>query len=680
MATVNVTPATFTGGTTIQSLVTANAAGTIFQFAPGLYRRIGTVTTPKNTIQFIGDPGGGTVISGSDVIDGWSLSALGGSTTQGTWTSNFTFTRVTPQSSNQGGASLAQFGEEVFFDGVRLTPTLTNPPPVGSWFWSSGKIVISQNPVGHLVEIAQSINFFVGGNGLSGEVMQDLTIQHFACPSLASPYGAVVAGPSATYRRNTFRDNHSVGLVMFSASTTVVNNVFMGNGCEGYAGSGCNGYNFSNNVVIGNGVADFTLLNEGGAGKITQATGGTFQNNLIMQNAAQGAWWDVTNLTQTISNNLVVENYSPGIFYEISTTGTITWNACIRNGIAIGTSPNPYYSAGVILSNSSSSTISNNFIEAAPHGGAGIALSYDASRVGSGTTNNNTVSSNTIVFNDTTAATAMVQYNGTGGPAGYTETFSSNTYISPNTTDAHFGNWTTNTQQNFTTFKAAGFDTSGSVITAATWPATNVIYTPFTNASVWSSGELVNTKNGPCALFGGVAGQTFDPGAFPWPAHIWLNGGTNTLIVRAGQSGMVVHDWVTSGGVNNIVLVGYTFANVAAALAAFVASGSNVVLTLTDSTTVTFIGATTAAFTGKVSLSLAYSTALAAPVPAGISFQRSQGNGPPPAGTWGLGDRIYNTTPTVLGSAGSQYTIDHWTCVVAGTPGTWVPSISLTGT
>ena len=51
----------------------------------------------------------------------------------------------------------------------------------------------------------------------------------------------------------------------------------------------------------------------------------------------------------------------------------------------------------------------------------------------------------------------------------------------------------------------------------------------------------------------------------------------------------------------------------------------------------------------------------------------------PTTGTWNQGDRILNKTPTELGTVGSKYTVDGWTCVASGTPGTWVQRRCLTG-
>lgn len=51
----------------------------------------------------------------------------------------------------------------------------------------------------------------------------------------------------------------------------------------------------------------------------------------------------------------------------------------------------------------------------------------------------------------------------------------------------------------------------------------------------------------------------------------------------------------------------------------------------------------------------------------------------PSSGSFYQGDFIKNSAPTELGSAGSKYVIEGWTCVVTGSPGTWVQKRFLTG-
>jgi len=51
----------------------------------------------------------------------------------------------------------------------------------------------------------------------------------------------------------------------------------------------------------------------------------------------------------------------------------------------------------------------------------------------------------------------------------------------------------------------------------------------------------------------------------------------------------------------------------------------------------------------------------------------------PTSGDWMKGDAVRNSAPSELGTAGSKYVIEGWTCVVSGTPGTWVQRRFLTG-
>jgi hypothetical protein len=59
-------------------------------------------------------------------------------------------------------------------------------------------------------------------------------------------------------------------------------------------------------------------------------------------------------------------------------------------------------------------------------------------------------------------------------------------------------------------------------------------------------------------------------------------------------------------------------------------------------------------------------------------------NALPTTSTWQIGDVAYNNSPTVLGSAGSQYVIPSWTRLTNGTGNTlntdWVQNRTLTGT
>ena len=56
------------------------------------------------------------------------------------------------------------------------------------------------------------------------------------------------------------------------------------------------------------------------------------------------------------------------------------------------------------------------------------------------------------------------------------------------------------------------------------------------------------------------------------------------------------------------------------------------------------------------------------------------GTAPPSTGYYTQRTIVFNTNPTVQGSAGSQYVVVGWICVASGTPGTWATMRTLTGT
>jgi hypothetical protein len=59
-------------GANIQSYIGSNPAGTTFQLSAGIYRMQSFL--PQSGDQFIGDPSGGTILSGAAVLSNWTQS------------------------------------------------------------------------------------------------------------------------------------------------------------------------------------------------------------------------------------------------------------------------------------------------------------------------------------------------------------------------------------------------------------------------------------------------------------------------------------------------------------------------------------------------------------------------------------------------------------------------------
>lgn len=60
-------------------------------------------------------------------------------------------------------------------------------------------------------------------------------------------------------------------------------------------------------------------------------------------------------------------------------------------------------------------------------------------------------------------------------------------------------------------------------------------------------------------------------------------------------------------------------------------------------------------------------------------YWETNGTAAPTAGTWAVGDKCRNDSPSELGTAGSKYIITGWVVVTSGTPGTWKEMRVLTG-
>jgi hypothetical protein len=62
-----------------------------------------------------------------------------------------------------------------------------------------------------------------------------------------------------------------------------------------------------------------------------------------------------------------------------------------------------------------------------------------------------------------------------------------------------------------------------------------------------------------------------------------------------------------------------------------------------------------------------------------VQAATNAGTAAPTAGTFNQGDFVRNSAPAEIGAPGGKYIVTGWTCVAAGTPGTWLEARALTG-
>jgi hypothetical protein len=198
---------------------------------------------------------------------------------------------------------------------------------------------------------------------------------------------------------------------------------------------------------------------DGGASKLAGTTNVSIVGNYVHDNGGNGIWFDTNNTGVLVEGNTVDVNNKNGKAVSMEqNTGTAT----IRNNtITVGSGGE----VGIILNNSSNVEVYNNTVTmASTSEGGAINVFFDASRTGYDTTNNQ-ITNNTLSLRRSATITASVScYNVTDRSPYWTTAgnlFQGNTYRVPSQTGSH---WVLSSAVTWSSWQAAGFDTSGTII------------------------------------------------------------------------------------------------------------------------------------------------------------------------------------------------------------------------
>src|SRR6266404_9788865 len=162
-------------GTNIQSVVSANPAGTLYTLKSGVHR-LQTIL-PKSGDVYQGEQG--TIMNGATLLTSFSQ--------QGSWwvaTGQLQQGVVNTSVACQPGWDGCQYPEQLFFDDVPLqhVSSLSAIGP-GKWYfdYSGRAIYLADNPSGHKVETSITPHAFTAG--FTNVTIQNLTIEKYASPS-----------------------------------------------------------------------------------------------------------------------------------------------------------------------------------------------------------------------------------------------------------------------------------------------------------------------------------------------------------------------------------------------------------------------------------------------------------------------------------------------------------------
>jgi Right handed beta helix region/FG-GAP-like repeat len=394
MTTVNLNPTQ-----NVAAIVNANAAGTTFVFAPGLYNDVSI--TPKNGDSFIGE--GSVTLTGSIPITGWASSG-------GYWSAGgFPANGFSPGTAAAGRDGLAQVPEDLYVNGTPYlrVGTLAAVGP-GDFYYSNGRVYISDNPTGKTATAGNQTVAFDGkgfgasiGNGSAANnvTIQNMTIEQYAGFAGGGGNGAIEAYDTSGWNINNVNaiDNHAAGLDGGS-NMTVTGGNYSNNGEIGildYAASNVviNGVTADNNNYAG-----YDTGWGGGGIKILTTNGAIVENSQISNNLGDGLWFDTDNQNVSILNNTISDNQKLGIEYEASYRAVISGNTLSYNaqsGYVTG-----YWGAGLLIQDSESVSATHNLV-IANAGAEGIGMMDDTrppDSLGTHAAINNIVEYNTIVM------------------------------------------------------------------------------------------------------------------------------------------------------------------------------------------------------------------------------------------------------------------------------------------
>jgi Ca2+-binding RTX toxin-like protein len=373
-------------GNSLQAAIDANPEGTIFQLAPGIYR--GLSLSPKTNDQIIGDPNGGTILTGAVTLGNWQAAG-------GHWQASGLPAPLAPDSGvAAGGSPFATSPQDLFIDN-HFVQRLGSRAEVthGTWYWdtATGTATLGEDPTGHTVELNNTQYAFESGG--TGVVVRNLTIEHYANPA---EQGVTPGDPGWQVYDSIARYNHGCGFGV-GAGGIVAGGAVLDNGQMGLVGVQANGAQVLNLEIARNNYAGYDMDWEAGGMKLVNSEGVLVKGVHSHDNNGVGLWADIDNSNWTFEGNTVTGNQGAGIMYEISYGGTVIKNNTVSDNGLAGTG---FIRGNILIQNSQGVEVTGNRVAVAPNAGNGITMTYEdrgSGAQGAYNTTNNNIHDNAII-------------------------------------------------------------------------------------------------------------------------------------------------------------------------------------------------------------------------------------------------------------------------------------------
>lgn len=258
------------------------------------------------------------------------------------------------------GTDRCLWPEQVFFDGEPLLQVAHNPGPEEFAVDDDRRVVLGQDPGGHLVEVTVRRHWVLGA--AEGVTITGFTMRHAANEGRS---GAIMnrmkrldgGYANWTVQNNRLSDAHG-GVISLSNAPglRILNNEIYRGGQLGIKSTG-RGQIVRGNRIHHNNTEDFNWRWEAGGLKTSHAEGVRVDSNEFYANRGNAIWFDIDSSNNTISNNRIHHNSRRGIHYEISEYGKIFDNVLWENGWG---TPERGLGAAISLGNSRNTEIHGN--------------------------------------------------------------------------------------------------------------------------------------------------------------------------------------------------------------------------------------------------------------------------------------------------------------------------------
>ena len=366
----------------------ARAGDTVIVRA-GLYREtvvLESSGTPGKPIRFVADPVGSVIVSGADIIDGFSR-LDGDAPVFGThWPHTFAINHDddgNPVEHHPDDEPLWGRAEQVIVDGQLLLPVgdlgalrkVSGPPqppvanlggPFAGWFTvDTGlkmlyvRLADGSDPSPRVVEASTRDLLFGVTPFMNKHGVRNVHVSGFVFRDAAT-----FPQRSAVWLHGA--DNVLEDCVIERMAGTGVNVKGTMRRCvvrnNGHTGGGASGDGFVNedNLWEGNSWKPVGRGWEAGGQKIVECAGGTYRRCTFRRNGGPGLWLDVDVRDTLITDCVFEENETSGLFVEISQGVTVVNNLAVRNGIGVIGDGDAWGVAGIQIAESMNCLVANN--------------------------------------------------------------------------------------------------------------------------------------------------------------------------------------------------------------------------------------------------------------------------------------------------------------------------------